>query len=360
MQMTIFMNNQIQFKKLINQHIRSKNFLLETHFNDLHFAGKDNSETGCSHHGSCNYNSIHGCACTNYATSVQCVAFARYAFDRYNHCEKWNPVDKNSDWSSFNSNTTNISNDFKNLAYGTYVDLLGKNGNSDHTFIFISWSSTGIKVYDANWDGKCGVQYHDIKYSDMKDMYSRINYTIAHKLTKFSYDKTTGYDYTKYHKAACSTSGCKGYKLVAHTLNYSNITKDTHKETCKLCGYSATVSHTGKTASDGVTKCSGCGYVMAIQGGVASTGDEVASAGNEIVSANNEIASVNNETASVGDEIATSDDETTVADEETMLPNEETTLPDEETTVADEETTVANEETTVADDENTTTDDIAS
>ena len=211
-----------------------------SYFNDSHFNKKaGEKDEPCEHHGKCRYNVAKYCYCTNYATAIQCAAFARYAFDQYNHCSEWNPKDKKDDGVNF-ANKSDVINKFANMKYGTYVDL-AKKTSYDHTFIFISRTSNGIMVYDANWYGDCGVQYHEITYQTINDNYSKINYTIAHNMSK-----TTNYGNSIYHKVSCSTSGCSGYILETHTPS------------------------TGATL-----KCTKCGYLLDKQPGISSLEDEI-------------------------------------------------------------------------------------
>ena len=213
--------------------------------------------------------------CKSYAGGKQCFAFAKYAYDQYSHRSEWTNISGDKYISGRKIDTLEnfkkwMQNDIK---YGSYVRLTIKGDDTTgHSFIFISASSDGVKMYDANYTGYCKVDTHTVPYKTLFDKYEggKILEAYAHNFTK-----KLNYNNVSYHKIACSSSGCTGYEaLESHTLKYTQLNSTSHTVTCTVCGYSATRPHVAKTTGSNKT-CSQCGATGIIAGeGLASIEDE--------------------------------------------------------------------------------------
>lgn len=233
-----------------------RDFPAGSHFNDKHFKGVDNSDSDCTHHGKglCDYTKLNSCECTNYASAIQCAGFAKYAYDQYSHRTEWDNVagDKNNNVSGKPiSNQSLFESYLKQIESGSYVRLLKSNGKDGHSFILISTSNAGVTMYDANYNNPedCKVRLHTVSYDILYTAYKSgtVQEVYCHKFSKISNAKNNYYDYTQYHKKACSSSGCDGYILQPH------------------------YAQTPGTK----VKCLGCGYIGNIISGIASIEDEL-------------------------------------------------------------------------------------
>lgn len=118
------------------------------------------------------------------------------------------------------------------LSPSAYVRMSKDNAANDrgrdgsHSFVYISHNSNGVTMYEANRDGKCGVQYHFRNYADI-----RASYPYGFKDVSHNY-ATTGINVsTDYHRIRCTSNGCAAYIIQRHV----NVATDTG-HICKVCG----------------------------------------------------------------------------------------------------------------------------
>lgn len=192
----------------------------------------------CTCHGGCN--EYKKCNCIHYGDGgLQCVAFARYAFDIYSHRSSWNKKneeDINEDDRSI-STTAKAEKEMKKISVGSYVRVLKSNLKDGHSFILAGFTSTGIMMYDANYVGTCVVGYHEIAYSKLASNYAIIDVSISH-----NFDYTTGVKYNNtLHKTKCTTSGCTGYVLTPHFANTTGTNM-----TCLICKATGVIVSEGR------------------------------------------------------------------------------------------------------------------
>ena len=192
----------------------------------------------CTCHGTCN--EYHKCDCIHYGDGgVQCVAFARYAYDIYYHRKSWskNGVDENEKDRDISS-TENARIEMNKIAVGSYVRVLKSNLKDGHSFILAGFTSSGIMMYDANYvpGGKCLVGYHEVSYSKLASNYAIIDVSISHT---FNYTKGIKYNNTL-HKVKCTTSDCSGYVLKPHFAETTGTNK-----TCTICGATGVIVSEG-------------------------------------------------------------------------------------------------------------------
>lgn len=129
----------------------------------------------CTHHLS-GCNTDGSCGCRSVQGGIQCYGFANmlhwiYNGTYFNINQQVQGLDKPS-W-----NVNSIKTFFTNkVPIGTHVRLHCKNKNYFHSYTVLQKSSTGIKVYDANWDGQCGIRITDVTWSQIYSYFDYILY----------------------------------------------------------------------------------------------------------------------------------------------------------------------------------------
>lgn len=98
--------------------------------------------------------------------------------------------------------------------------------NGSHSFVYISHISSGVTMYEANRDIKCGVEYHFRTYANIRAAYPYGFKDVSHN------DSSTGINAsTDYHRIHCTTSGCAAYIILPH----QNVATSTG-HVCTVCG----------------------------------------------------------------------------------------------------------------------------
>ena len=253
---------------------------------------------------------LEGCSnsnCASYAGAGECMGFARYAHDVYNHMLDYTITDSNPDqWYEgknmhhatrdkkgnlifshyFNNDEKNVRAFFAGLETGNYVRY-GHDEDDDiedgiHSMVLVGKDSDGIWVYECNQnyykdlptdrkddhdadDFGCGVhlQYHT--YYVLKDRYDFIV-----KYTDHAYDEAPVYDNATYHKVGCTC--CSGYLRKKHTsVSATIVSTSKHNATFNCCGgntaktpHTGTVSYSNYSNTQHTVRYSCCtGYVLA-------------------------------------------------------------------------------------------------
>lgn len=141
------------------------------------YFSKAGTTTPCTHHSS--WCSISGsCGCKSFNNGIQCYGFAHFVywttFSSYFSASNQIGGLSSSNWSA-----DNIKDFIKsNLRLGSHIrlHLRGKSDDFNHSVIISSKSSTGIEVYDANWDGKCGIRMVTLTWSNIYSLFDKIVY----------------------------------------------------------------------------------------------------------------------------------------------------------------------------------------
>ncbi len=117
----------------------------------------------CTHHKSgCNING--SCGCKSYNNSIQCMGFANYVFKQYNGVDC---VSSNSNGKLTNITAASLKTYFNKLTVGSHFRYMGTNG-IPHSFIITGKTSTGVKVYEANYSANnCIVGQRTITYESL-------------------------------------------------------------------------------------------------------------------------------------------------------------------------------------------------
>lgn len=214
-------------------------------FNDYPSGSYFTNDGGpCGHHGtgSCSY--WGNCNCKAYSGTIQCVALAKYASDRYAHKSDWNPssADIIETDIQFTSESQVIAF-FSSIQTGAYIRLsyyseAQYEQSGFHSMFFVKYDNNFITTYECNLAGNCNVRILRRTPSEFLSDYRNVwgIYRVSHK---FSNGPCLSYD-TEYHKIYCSR-GCGGYIYEAH-YNRNNM----GAATCEVCGYTGTIEYTKK------------------------------------------------------------------------------------------------------------------
>lgn len=205
-----------------------------------------NDRKKCESHEDCI--PTRACNCKNYRASIQCVGFAKYAFDRYSNLYpasgSWYSdanAHSNATTRSFNSDA-DVKRVFTELGYGAYMWVSKRTDRVSgpvHAFVTAGSTSSTVTIYEGNADGQCKVELNTYTFAQFRAIYDYVSKSVAHKFTG------TAQKYSaSYHKVPCSYGGCSGYILQTHYA---------------------------QTPGPNV-RCLGCGYVGNIRGGMMSVG----------------------------------------------------------------------------------------
>ena len=227
---------------------------------------------------------LEGCSnsnCARYAGAGECMGFARYVHDVYNHMldytitdstpDQWYVgknmhhavKDANDNWIFpyyFENNEEKVRQFFANLQTGNYVRY-GHDEDDDiedgiHSMVLVGKDSEGIWVYECNQNyykdltsdrinGRpksffgCGVH---LQYHTYDVLAGRYDFVV--KYTDHAYDEAPVYDNATYHKVGCTC--CVGYLRQEHTNVSATLMGLMHRATFHCCGGSTANSpHTG-------------------------------------------------------------------------------------------------------------------
>lgn len=129
--------------------------------------------TGCTHHDNCSV--YGGCGCRSVNNSIQCIGFAN--FFRWVRTGNYLTIDSQISGMSGSWTEDNIKKYFDQLNLGSHVRLGVKGKTYDHSITIVEKYSSGVKVYDCNWDNKCGVRITDLSWSDIYRNFDEIVYS---------------------------------------------------------------------------------------------------------------------------------------------------------------------------------------
>ena len=107
--------------------------------------------------------------------SRQCAGFARYVYSRI-----WGSSTYGTRFGvSSNDNRTLVGNssDFSGFIAGSRINCDRQDGGGNHSMVILEKTSSGVTVYEANHDGRCGVGMRTISFEDFADEYINIKYT---------------------------------------------------------------------------------------------------------------------------------------------------------------------------------------
>ena len=191
----------------------------------------------CEDHKHCSY-LPDGCNCKVYRSPIQCLGFAKYAFDRYA-----NLYPSNRSWYSQNDphvivKRATLSSDadvqilLNKLKYGAYMRLTRPSGDyaiGDHSVVIASsGASSTVTCYEGNVDGQCEVKMVKYTLASFRAKFPFVIHGISHDFSS----NPTIYS-ARSHMRHCTYSGCEGYILESHYFVTSG-----DKKVCKFCGYS--------------------------------------------------------------------------------------------------------------------------
>lgn len=151
---------------------RSTSYPIAGYGNGTYFS---KNRKACTHHrnsvASC---SLDGsCGCQSFDSSIQCNGFAKLVY----WTSTGNHIGNNSLGLGMSGtwNTTNIKNYFTNkVDVGSYVRLTTKSGLG-HSIIVTNITSSGITLYDCNYDMQCGVRIKTYTWNSIYNSFSAIN-----------------------------------------------------------------------------------------------------------------------------------------------------------------------------------------
>ncbi|MCM1299372.1 MAG: hypothetical protein NC203_04910 [Firmicutes bacterium] len=121
------------------------------------------------------------CDCKYYAGSIQCMAFAKYCHTIYNKT-------KESDMDGIHGDGSLVSLNKSNLY--SYLTKAGKKSylrNSGHSIFVVTYTTTTVEFYDANYEGKCIVHHLNVSYDEFVKRFSTLDfaYTSSGKIVDF-------------------------------------------------------------------------------------------------------------------------------------------------------------------------------
>ncbi|MGN1398407.1 MAG: hypothetical protein ACI4WG_00180 [Erysipelotrichaceae bacterium] len=198
----------------------------------------------CSHHGtgSCSY--WGNCNCKAYCGTIQCVALAKYASDRYAHKSSWSPNSSDIIETDiqFTSQSAVIAF-FSSIQTGAYIRLsyyseAQQEQSGFHSMFFVKYDNNFITTYECNLNNNCNVKILKRTPSEFLSDYQNVwgIYRVSHD---FSNGSSVSYN-TQYHKIYCSR-GCGAYIYEAHYCR-NNL----GSSTCESCGYTGVIEYTNK------------------------------------------------------------------------------------------------------------------
>lgn len=198
-----------------------------------------NNGLACTDHSISGIHLAGTCNCKMYCGSTQCYGFALYASDQYVHISG-NQGSRGASCASIAGytlkNASTAFSYFRSCPKGSYIRLseTAPSGEGNHSIVLVSVSSSGITIYDCNYEGPCKVSYRFSTYSDLLYRYPYVANAIVHSLTDNRQYSST------YHKIYCSKAGCSGFIYEEHSsVNPGN------NATCNVCGYVGYIENIG-------------------------------------------------------------------------------------------------------------------
>ena len=188
----------------------------------------------CGVHSSETCSNTGGCNCKSYNASIQCVGFAKYAFDQYSHLYPrtgswYGSTDIHSDVNRIALNTdADVWLLFNNLGYGAYMYLSRPTDTTGiHALITAGVTSTTVTIYEGNADGHCKVMLNTYTLANFRGLFDEVIKTVAHDFSGAATQATASY-----HRIYCQYDGCDGYIMKEHMADVPG-----KNATCALCGY---------------------------------------------------------------------------------------------------------------------------
>ena len=198
----------------------------------------------CSHHGTGNCSYWGNCNCKAYSGTIQCVALAKYASDRYAHKSNWSP--NSSDIIETDIQFTSQSQViafFSSIQTGAYIRLsyyseAQQEQSGFHSMFFVKYDNNFITTYECNLNNNCNVKILKRTPSEFLSKYRNVwgIYRVSHDFLNGSCISANN----QYHKMYCSR-GCGAYIYEAHYCR-NNI----GSSTCEACGYTGAIEYTNK------------------------------------------------------------------------------------------------------------------
>ena len=188
--------------------------------------------TKCTHHGNCDY--YGGCDCVSYASSIQCMGYARWAFDKYAHLSSWRDHVEGLDNSDVNfQDNSDVIAFFSSCSAGAYIRLK-RSGSGDygfHSIFYTRKTSSSVTTYECNLYGGCEIKSITRQLSAYRSFCSGVTNHLTHC---YGLDSSYISNYNStYHIQRCWNSGCTAYRFEQH---YALSTSST-VTTCTACGY---------------------------------------------------------------------------------------------------------------------------
>lgn len=160
--------------------------------------------------------------CKTYCGAIQCVGFAKYAYNVYANQTSWDtiPTERFDDDKTFDvESNDDIMNYFSNCAPLTIVYVCREGEYEYHAITVVSLNDTNIRVYDCNWTKDCKVRLVNMTYEAYRKMSPSSSYFSTHK-----YSNNYEYNNAQTHIQHCDNSGCDGYRLEYHyNPTYMNV-----------------------------------------------------------------------------------------------------------------------------------------
>ena len=196
----------------------SVSFPLSDYPSGSYYNNYSNKSTPCTCHkrsGSADKCEYWNCDCKMYRESMQCMAFARYAFDVYANMTESQTITAahHTVAGSSSDGLAQQTLDVKEYTKGTYLRVGPSKTSETHSFIIASNTASTITVYECN--------VGDTGQGCIVGMRTFTHEGFASKFYIFDIYKHSWSSYAtkysdRYHKRACSLGSCAGYILELH------------------------------------------------------------------------------------------------------------------------------------------------
>lgn len=202
--------------------------------------------SACTTHVGCTASSPGNCKV--YRSSIQCMGFAKYAYDKYSHRSASSPwpeyiaeEDKEEgifyhfsgghEWRT----AQDVECFFRALPYGSYLRLDKRvedpqDTEGNHSVVSAGVTESSVIVYHANYADppyRCIVKLDSFTFSRYCEIYQYVTERIAHSFTGRGIQNTSNN-----HVRMCVDSNCGGYIIEPHASSNPGI-----NATCDACGY---------------------------------------------------------------------------------------------------------------------------
>ncbi len=134
-----------------------------------------NTGKGCT----CNYSSDVNpcdyrvpCDCKVYANSIQCMAFAKYCHTIYNKTEAniMSGIEYYADGIEVNLTNSNLYSQLTKAGKKSYLR------DSVHSIFIVTFTTSTVEFYDANYGGQCIVHHANVPYSEFLSRFRKIDF----------------------------------------------------------------------------------------------------------------------------------------------------------------------------------------